>query len=584
MLVVAEEQQWIGCSANKCGNITISHPFWLPDRATGISCGSPDFEVTCKDKITPVILTSAAISLGFAILRVSYEERSLHVVDLGKLYLLQHAPNSCLVPIWNTSAKLSAPFTISPGSLGLVLYSCPEAAGAAALALGGGELVRTGMRCGNESQVLVRAGGWYNGTGGYGRYKGCDYAVTPVLGANAEANASDYVRLIDDGFFLTWELPPPPSLAMHPTSLLFILVSLFLLRHRANGDCKPLKCGNLAITYPFWLGSPSNPTNSYCGHPSFEIWCTGDGGRASLRGSAMHVIGIDYDNSSFVVSHSRVATGDDGLCRTNFNMSSSLALSPFRTNPSNMALCFLHNCNGTERLRPDYIIATGVPSCGSPIFAYLGGVTSYDRDAPPAVPVSNCTYTYLPVLGSEAAVSTAVNYRRLLKAGFTLQWPGTTVGDCVACNKSDGLCRYKNSTSVFACLCPGGSGGLTCAAPSSSPVSHKRVATGSDNVCGTDFNISSSLALSPYRTSHSNMALCFLHNCNGTEPVRPDYVDATGVPSCGSPIFVYLGGSYDRDTPPAVPVSNCKYTYLPVLGSQAAQTLYTYYYETAKFQ
>uniref|UniRef100_A0A8I6XIZ4 Wall-associated receptor kinase galacturonan-binding domain-containing protein n=1 Tax=Hordeum vulgare subsp. vulgare TaxID=112509 RepID=A0A8I6XIZ4_HORVV len=209
MLTAATAEERRPCSPNKCGNHTISHPFWLPDRATGRSCGSPDFEVTCKDKITPVILTSAAISLGFAILRVSYEDRSLHVVDLGKRYLLQQAPNSCLVPIWNTSAKLSAPFTISPGSLGLVLYSCPEAAGAAALALGGGELVRTGMRCGNESQVLVRAGGRYNGTGGYGRYEGCDSAVMPVLGANGEANASDYVRLIDDGFFLTWELPPP---------------------------------------------------------------------------------------------------------------------------------------------------------------------------------------------------------------------------------------------------------------------------------------------------------------------------------------------------------------------------------------
>lgn len=209
MLTAAAAEERRPCSPNKCGNHTISHPFWLPDRATGRSCGSPDFEVTCSNKSTPVILNSAAISLGFAILRVSYEDRSLHVVDLGKRYLLQHAPNSCLVPIWNTSAKLSAPFTISPGSLGLVLYSCPEAAGAAALALGGGELVRTGMRCGNESQVLVRAGGRYNGTGGYGRYEGCDSAVMPVLGANGEANASDYVRLIDDGFFLTWELPPP---------------------------------------------------------------------------------------------------------------------------------------------------------------------------------------------------------------------------------------------------------------------------------------------------------------------------------------------------------------------------------------
>ncbi|XP_044973772.1 uncharacterized protein LOC123441370 [Hordeum vulgare subsp. vulgare] len=207
MLAAAAAEERRPCSPNKCGNLTISHPFWLPDQATGRSCGSPDFEVTCN-KGTPHI-RGAAISLGFAILNISYEERSLHVVDLGKLYLLQHAPNSCLVPIWNTSAKLSAPFTISPGSLDLVLYSCPEAAGAAALALGDGELVRTGMRCRNESEVFVRAGGRYNGTGRYGRYEGCDSAVTPVLGANGEANASDYERLIDDGFFLTWELPPP---------------------------------------------------------------------------------------------------------------------------------------------------------------------------------------------------------------------------------------------------------------------------------------------------------------------------------------------------------------------------------------
>ncbi|KAI5004447.1 hypothetical protein ZWY2020_031690 [Hordeum vulgare] len=209
MLAAAAAEERRPCSPNKCGNHTISHPFWLPDQATGRSCGSPDFEVTCN-KGTPHI-RGAAISLGFAILNISYEERSLHVVDLGKLYLLQHAPNSCLVPIWNTSAKLSAPFTISPGSLDLVLYSCPEAAGAAALALGDGELVRTGMRCRNESEVFVRAGGRYNGTGRYGRYEGCDSAATPVLGANGEANASDYERLIDDGFFLTWELPPPRS-------------------------------------------------------------------------------------------------------------------------------------------------------------------------------------------------------------------------------------------------------------------------------------------------------------------------------------------------------------------------------------
>ena len=95
MLTVAAAEQCSG-SAKKCGNTTISHPFWLPDWETGRSCGYPEFEASClENRTTPVILNSAAISLGFAILNISYEERSLHAVDLGKRYLLQHAPNIC---------------------------------------------------------------------------------------------------------------------------------------------------------------------------------------------------------------------------------------------------------------------------------------------------------------------------------------------------------------------------------------------------------------------------------------------------------------------------------------------------------
>ncbi|KAM3346371.1 hypothetical protein ACQJBY_020752 [Aegilops geniculata] len=208
LAVAAADDQVEACSAKKCGNTTISHPFWLPVWETGRSCGSPEFEVRCPDKSTPIILNSAAISLGFAIVNISYEERSLHVVDLGKQYLLQHASNICLAPIWNTSAKLSAPFRIDPVNLDLVLYSCPEAAGAAAMAQDG-ELVQTGMRCGNKSKVFVRAGGRYNDTAGYRSYDGCDAAVTPVVGADGEANARRYEQLINDGFLLTWELPPP---------------------------------------------------------------------------------------------------------------------------------------------------------------------------------------------------------------------------------------------------------------------------------------------------------------------------------------------------------------------------------------
>ncbi|VAH71812.1 unnamed protein product [Triticum turgidum subsp. durum] len=249
---------------------------------------------------------------------------------------------------------------------------------------------------------------------------------------------------------------------MHPTSLLSILVSLFLFRQRAHAECEPVGCGNLSIKYPFWLGAPSRPPpEPSCGHPAFELWCINSNTTACISGSPIHIHSIDYGASSFVVYHNRVATGTDGVCLADFNVSSTLALSPLRISPSNRALCFLFNCNGKEPRGREYANATA--GCKRPIVAYLGG--SYDRDTPPAIPTGNCTYRYLPVLGSEAAVSTAANYSRLLKAGFLLDWAGTgSIGDCPACIASGGQCRYRNAIGALACLCPDSKlHGPTCA-------------------------------------------------------------------------------------------------------------------------
>ncbi|KAI5004443.1 hypothetical protein ZWY2020_031686 [Hordeum vulgare] len=249
---------------------------------------------------------------------------------------------------------------------------------------------------------------------------------------------------------------------MYPTSLLFILILLFLFHQPAHAVCEPVACGNFTVKYPFWLGSPSRlPSEPSCGHPAFELWCINGNTTASIRGSAIHVHSIDYAAQSFVVYHNRFGAGTDGVCRADFNMSSSLALSQFRISPSNQALCFLFMCNGTAPRGVEYANATG--SCGTPIVAYLGG--SYDPDMPPAINAGTCTYTYLPVLGTEAAVSTAANYSRLLKAGFLLDWAGTGgIGDCHACVATGGQCRYRSAIGVLACLCPDGKlDGSTCA-------------------------------------------------------------------------------------------------------------------------
>jgi hypothetical protein len=212
MLAEAQEQPWEACSGSvgRCGNLTISDPFSLVDTDTGRSCGSgsPDFEVGCYNK-TP-ILRGYGLA-GFRIVSITYEEHSLHAIDLGKLNLLKIS-NSCdVLPSWNTSAKLAHPFLISNVNQNLILYNCTEAA-----RRDDRRLVETKMGCGNQQKVFVGVEGLYDETRAI---EGCEACVVPVLGSSpSKANASHYEQLISNGFLLTWDssaLPPLASKSAH---------------------------------------------------------------------------------------------------------------------------------------------------------------------------------------------------------------------------------------------------------------------------------------------------------------------------------------------------------------------------------
>jgi hypothetical protein len=233
----------------------------------------------------------------------------------------------------------------------------------------------------------------------------------------------------------------------------------------AHADCEPATCGNVTVKYPFWLGG-ANQTSSPCGQPAFQVWCSSSN-LATLSGTAINVLGVDYRSNSFVASLSRIAAAN-GVCLTDFNLSVSIVLSPFKFSSRNRALCFLYGCNGTEPRGPRYVNATS--NCSAPIYAYLAG--GYDRDFPPAIGATGkCKYAYFPVLGTEAANTTAANYSRLLKDGFILEWQTVLVGDCPACVASGGQCRYDNAAATFACLCPQGKRreGSTCTTSESPP-------------------------------------------------------------------------------------------------------------------
>ncbi|CAO2193527.1 unnamed protein product [Urochloa humidicola] len=194
------------CPPTVCGNLTISPPFWsVPDEATETNyCGVPGFQVICYVN-TPYLQR-------LQILSIFYNKSSLLVADSDKLhkdFFNTSGNDGCHAPMINSSTKLGNPFSISPVNQNLIFYNCTKTLGEEVRQKS--SLVETVCR----NNTFVRAEGRYNDVSGrYGEYflEGCDATIMPVLVRSGKANASNYRKLLSDGFLLTWRQLPQPSL------------------------------------------------------------------------------------------------------------------------------------------------------------------------------------------------------------------------------------------------------------------------------------------------------------------------------------------------------------------------------------
>ena len=163
-------------------------------------------------------------------------------------------------------------------------------------------------------------------------------------------------------------------------SLLLLLAASFLrLPEPAAAACSPKKCGELNVTYPFWLEEKGQTP---CGSPSFQLNCNGS--QALLSRSMFggyQVVQVFPENSSFIAVDNNLPL-DDGCPPWWFNISVGIGLGPFVISKKNRELLVLDNC--TKEATPPGFTRTG---CANESFYRLGGEYGSHRelaDLPPA--------------------------------------------------------------------------------------------------------------------------------------------------------------------------------------------------------
>uniref|UniRef100_A0A0D9UWI5 non-specific serine/threonine protein kinase n=1 Tax=Leersia perrieri TaxID=77586 RepID=A0A0D9UWI5_9ORYZ len=442
------DQSGSECSPRTCGNLTISYPFgFVPEQETDTKCGRPGFEVHCSNN-TP-FLGYYRRKYRFQILDIFYGNGSLIVADVHKLDDFQNSTSKgCHVMTTNTSSKVGLPFSVSSVNLNLIFYNCTAAAATATAVRRDGGIVETKCLGGN---TLVRVGGHYSDSSSDGQFsvEGCGVTVVPVMGASGEVNASRYEELISDGFLLTWQPPSGKSVEMPPLQLLLLLVTITFLilpapASSSRHGCSPTSsCGDLTISYPFWLEQPGQPP---CGSPPFQLNCNGS--RAYLTRSvygAYRVVNIFTGNNSFHVVDENLQL-QTGCPAPGFNISDGIWQAPFIISKSNSKLHFL-SCNRSLPVSPP---GYRLQSCDNN-FSFVRLAAGDGDELHGGIPLG-CNFTVVPIL--ERPNESRDGYVGSMRGGFLLEW-AVVSGDCPQCVDSGGECTYGDKMK-FACNCSDG--------------------------------------------------------------------------------------------------------------------------------
>ncbi|KAM0872272.1 hypothetical protein ACQ4PT_038834 [Festuca glaucescens] len=224
-------------------------------------------------------------------------------------------------------------------------------------------------------------------------------------------------------------------------------------------------CGELSISYPFYLSSETGElngyNNSYCGYPGLGILCDDDKPILQLNGTT-----TNYTVKSISGASANVLLADpevvEGSCP---RVDHSVTFSPgawldFPATTVDYIVFFL-SCY--------FQLGVVKPPTLDPITCtdFLVGVPGLSFVLPNAsVPPGNwsqaCRHVIqVPVLKYElfdpkVDAWTNTGYGEVLRQGFQVSWDDKKPVQCRHCEQSNGRCAYNQTGGFLGCLCTNG--------------------------------------------------------------------------------------------------------------------------------
>ncbi|KAJ8641841.1 hypothetical protein MRB53_018535 [Persea americana] len=221
--------------------------------------------------------------------------------------------------------------------------------------------------------------------------------------------------------------------------------------NRTIPACPSTTCGNLTISYPFWLSNGA-PTPQYCGYPGFNISC-------NIQHQPIfhlpdhhkyYVRNINYTEATINLFDMDLM--GETCPKPNHNTTTPPNTLPLLDySPLNLKLTFFFNCSSANSSYGGEIRCLRNTTGNSKTsFVFREG------DVPEFEWSKYCEESVVvPVLAIEAESGNYIDFRGLLLKGFYLDWDSGD-GDCMLCEVTNGCCGYGSNSGKFSCFCQDG--------------------------------------------------------------------------------------------------------------------------------